>query len=248
VGHKQEAPLKRRLAVVSIVVGALVVPTGARADLGDAVNGVSRALEGIAGVLARIRHAVEQTQYRLEMVYPWSTTQTIQPVFAPVRSMAQEIADLSREWRFHGETQRFWEGLFGEGARLGKSQWSALFGAPPKSFRADIDELMDATSVLGANVAASRLRATAPRHRFWDGLYALTRNGYVDQSAGLAERHMALGAAGLGGVLVEQGETLTAELSILNLRHEDNQYRKRLEQQFALDTYAGLATLAGGKQ
>lgn len=236
---------RRRPLVLATL--ALTLAQAAFADLDSAIGDLTKALGGVAEKLETINRKVSQTADRLEMVYPESTKDALAPLFAPVRSLTQEAQSLSNQWRFEGDTDAIWRGVFGGGPRVAKESWQAVFGAPPPSYRADIDELMDATAVLGVNVVASRMEATTPQHKFWDGLYALTRNGYKDQSAGLAERHMALGMAGVGRVLVEQGETLSSELALASLRFQENRYRKRLQETAGLKAYSDLATLGGGR-
>ena len=210
----------------------------ARADVGSAVEDLKAMLAGVLGDIAK---SVVETQRKLEDVYPISTIHPLHPVFAPSRGFSEEVAEASEGFAFNGDVDRLFQGTFGIGPRVGKETWQGIFGAPPRSYRADVDELLDVTAVLGMNVATSRMRESHPQHKFWNDLYHVTRGGQQDQSAGMAERHMALGIAGIGRVLVEQGETLTGELVLTNLRHQDAEYRRRLALGAALSDYATIA-------
>ncbi len=219
----------------------LIVVLAASAAWADIEGAVLRMREILGPVLGDISTAVVETRDKLEEVYPPSTTEALHPVFAAVRSLSQEALEVSGEFTFEGDAGRIVEGVFGAGERVGKESWQAVFGAPPSSYRSDIDELMDVTAVLGLNVVTSRVRESRPQHEFWNALYQVTRGGQLDQSAGLAERHMALGMAGIGRVLVEQGETLTSELALLSLRQQEAEYRRRLARGAAIADYAAFA-------
>lgn len=186
----------------------------------------------------------KKTAIKLEEVYPASTKKSIKLAFARPGTLPEKWQAAQQEFTLEGDTDAFVRGVFGSGERVGKETWQALFGAPPRSYRTDIDELMDVTGVLGVGVVTSRVRESSTQDKFWSDLQDATRSGGDDQSAGLAERHMAIGMAGLGGEFSAQGEILTSDLALRNLRHQDRQFRRRLALGSALSVYEAF----GGRE
>ncbi len=233
--------MKRTALAVTYVAAAAMFAMGsayaADDDFENAMNGVQ---EVLAGVLKDIKDSVVATQRKLEAVYPESTKKPMKLRFSGAESLAGQAGAAASQFELDGDARQLVADVFGAGTPLSRSTWQNLFGAPP-TFRNDVAELLDVSAVLGMNVVAARVRESHQQKEFWDDLAHETARGGDDQGAGLAERHMAIGMAGIGRVMIEQSETLSSELALLSLRQQEIQSRRRIAAAAAFAPYAALA-------
>jgi hypothetical protein len=245
----------KRLVAAGLVVALLTgAAKTARADWEDVavLLRIVSVLGEVRSTLARINDLVEVTKNTLANVYPDATMDEIRQIFYGVRSITEEIGALSCGWQFNNPVRRFFDGVLGGGARICKNEWRSMFGAPPPTYNADLEEYYDALGTLNANAVASRIREARKQHEFWDGLLERTRisrdaDQNNAQSAGMAERYTALGVAGLGNVLVQQGESESLSLKLATMRFMHERMRRRLDTEMAVNIYASIADLEGAQ-
>jgi hypothetical protein len=237
--------LKRTLALVLTL--SLIAVT--RSSAGPFETGI---LAKIVATLALIERTlretnivVQETRERLSQVYPKDVVRAIDKTFASIRSISDEVASLSCGWRFSPRVQRLWEGIFA-GRRICRNEWSALFGSPPPYVLQDIDEYFDYQATRRLNMVATRVERGQGQNDFLTWLFSEAERGREPDgsgpaSPGYSQRLSALGAAALGNVLLEEGDTRTAELELRQERANDARYRKRLGTELAIDVYGQLA-------
>jgi hypothetical protein len=244
---KERAMTRRLLAVtvIAVVLCGVAAPSWAGFAEDVALARIIAILHGISSTMRDINDVIRSTRDTLDAVYPAEALSEIRQVFNEVRSIEGEITALSCDWRFSAPVQRFWDGIF-RGLRLCKGEWQAVFGAPPRTALQDLDEYEDYQGVRRMNMVASRVESGKEQQDFLKWLFDEAEKGR-DPAAdkrygpGYSQRLSALGAAALGNVLLEQGDTLTAELELEQERVNAARLRKRLQTEFAVDVYGALA-------
>jgi hypothetical protein len=242
--------VKRLAATAVVVVLLFAVRVGAGPLESGFLARIAATLALIERTLRQTNEVVSATRDRLAEVYPDNALRPIERLFERARSIKDEVEALSCSWQFSLRVQRLWQGLF-QGARLCKAEWRALFGAPPRYVLQDLDEYFDYSATRRLNMVATRVERGRPQQEFLEWLLTEAERGRDPGeggkfSPGYSQRLSALGAAALGNVLLEEGDTLTAELELAQEQVNDRRYRKRLETELALDVYAQLAGKAPG--
>jgi hypothetical protein len=206
-------------------------------------------LKNLHDKMEKIRGYINETRETLNDVYPESVMDEIQQIFYGVRSIASEVNSLSCGWKFNAPVRRFWDGVFNGGPKVCKPSWQALFGLPVEgAVDSDLQEMFDSMGTLSMSVVGTRIHETEKQHKFWTDLYYDTKRaktGRFAQGVGLAERHMAIGIAGLGNLMVQQGEVQAVELQALQARWSNTLRKERLETDYALQIYGHLADMGG---
>jgi hypothetical protein len=201
-------------------------------------------LRGMERTLQTIREAVTATRDTLELVYPPQALQAIQQVFDEVRTIRDEVGAISCGWRFSLRTERLWTGLF-RGVRLCKPEFLQLFGAPPQYVLQDIDEYFDYSATRRLNMVATRIERGPHQQEFLRWLLAEAEQGRTGEDdphgPGYSQRLSAVGAAALGNVLLEEGDTMTAQLELAQERANDKRLRQKMSADLSLDLYRRLA-------
>jgi hypothetical protein len=209
-------------------------------------------LEQIAATLAQVERTlrdtntvVQATKDRLALVYPPDVIRTISRAFASVGSIADEVKALACDWRFSPRVLRLWQGIFA-GLRICKNEWAALFGTAPPYVLGDLDEFFDYQATRRLNMVATRVERGPGQQDFLNWLLAEAERGRSPDgsgpaSPGYSQRLSAIGSAALGNVLLEAGDTETAELELRQERSNEQRYRQRLTTELALDVYTQLA-------
>ena len=239
----------RKRSIVLLVFAVVIV--GMFAPPASAGPGENAVLVQIIGVLRtmhttlkEIREAMESTRDSLNRAYPFRTLNPILHVFDEVRSIRDEVEAISCSWRFSLRTERLWEGLF-RGVRLCKPEFRQLFGAPPSYVLGDLDEYMDYSATRRLNMVATRVERGPRQQEFLRWLLFEAERGRTSESepygAGYSQRLSAVGAATLGNVLLEQGDTITAQLELAQERANDKRLRQKMAADLSLDLYRRLA-------
>lgn len=210
-------------------------------------------LQRIEQTLGDINDHVARTKEKLFNVYPETVLRRIDTFFEPVDSIKREVEKLACAWRFTPRVSRLRHALFGGGSFC-RSDWNLVFGAPAPAVGWDLESYYDWSAVRRLNLIKTRnetssLRAEEAR---WLATEALQGRQPWDPtrpySPGYAQRLSALGAAQLGNVMVEMGDTQTAMLELDQEELNDKRRRRLLDHQAAVLVYSGLATLQGSPQ
>lgn len=239
--------MKRAMVALMVLalVGGMVTPSWAGPGEWAALTAIIDTLHDIYATMARINDVLRKTRDTLDAVYPAEALQEIQQVFTQIRSIEDEVRAISCDWNFSLPIRRFWDGIFG-GRKLCKPEWQAVFGSPPASVLKDLDEYYDYQGVRRMNMVASRVESEKEHQDFLEWLFAEAEKGRdpaadLKYGPGYSQRLSALGASALGNLLLEQGDTLTAELELAQERVSESRLRKRLQTEFAVDVFAQLA-------
>ena len=238
--------MKRPLAVSFFALALAIAPRAWAGPLEWAqLAAIIDTLRKIHTTLQDINTFVRSTRDTLELVYPPAALREITQVFDQVDTIKDEVKGLSCGWRFGVSVQRLWDGVF-SGQRLCKTEWQAVFGAPPQSVLQDLDEFQDYQAVRRLNMVTSRVEAGPKNEEFLGWLMEEAEKGRdpgaeAKYGPGYSQRLSAVGAAALGSVLLEQGDILTAELELAQERINEKRLRRKLETELALGWLEALA-------
>lgn len=241
--------MKRTLALVLALTLIGVTSSSAGPFESGILARIVATLALIEKTLRETNMVVQATRDRLSQVYPKGAIYAIDKAFASVRSISEEVASLSCGWKFSPRVRRLWEGIFA-GRRICRNEWSALFGSPPPYVLQDIDEYFDYQATRRLNMVATRVERGQGQKDFLAWLFEEAERGRNPDgtgpaSPGYSQRLSALGAAALGNVLLEEGDTRTAELELRQERANDARYRQRLGIELSIDVYGQLAAPPG---
>jgi hypothetical protein len=207
-------------------------------------------LERIDATLANINGVVEDMKEKFRKVYPDRAVRQIETFFEPVDSIKAEVEKLACNWRFTPRVEKLRLALF-SGGSFCRSEWNLLFGTPAPTAGWDLENYYDWSSVRRLNLIKTRhekspLRAAEAQ---WLATEATRGRDPWDPtkpfSPGYSQRLSALGAAQLGNVMVEAGDTQTALLELDQEALDDKRHRRLLEHQAAATIYLDLARRQG---
>jgi hypothetical protein len=235
------------LVCTALIFGSLVPSATAGPGENAVLIEIIAVLRTMHETLTRIREAVASTRETLNFVYPPRVLEQIEHVVDQVRTIQDEVEQISCGWQFSLRTERLWEGLF-RGARLCRPEFRDLFGAPPDYVLQDLDEYFDYSATRRLNMVATRVERGPRQQEFLRWLLAEAEHGRnVDgepYGPGYSQRLSAVGAAALGNVLLEEGDTLTAQLELAQERANDKRLRQKMAAELSLDLYRRLAIQA----
>ena len=202
-------------------------------------------LRKVHATLQDINTFVRSTRDTLNLVYPPAALREIKEVFGQVATIKDEVRELSCGWHFSMSVQRLWDGIF-SGQRLCRPEWQAVFGAPPPSVFQDLDEFQDYQGVRRMNMVTSRVEAGPRNQEFLGWLLEEAEKGREPGAEekygpGYSQRLSAVGAAALGNVLLEQGDTLTAELELVQERVNEKRLQRKLRTELAVGWLGAMA-------
>jgi hypothetical protein len=127
--------------------------------------------------LREVNDTVWQVRDRLDTMFPWAALHEIESDFRQVRTIQQQIADLSCAWRFSLRTQILKNGLFGFGP-LCRREYQAVFGAPVLSPDQDLAEFRQWQGVVRLNQVRDTLAASEKWTEAANWLGSEARRGY----------------------------------------------------------------------
>jgi hypothetical protein len=240
--------------LAGIVVAVLLLgSSGVSADPGSwgQLAQIILWLERIDGTLKEINEMVDGVKSKLYVVYPGSVLRTIDTVFEPVDSIMREVDKLACDWRFTPRVDRLRLALFGGGSFC-RSDWNVVFGPPSVTAGWDMESYYDWSAVRRLNLIKTRNEKGSLRADEAHWLVEEARKGRdpadptQPYSPGYAQRLSALGAAEIGNVMVEMGDTQTAMLELDQEALNEKRRRRLLDHQAAYMVYAGLTTLQDG--
>lgn len=243
--------MKRRLLIgmvcIALMLGSLAPPAAAGPGESAVLIQIIAILRTMHNTLKSIHLAVESTRDTLNLVYPARALRQIEHVFDQVRTIRDEVEQISCGWHFSQRTERLWEGLF-VGARLCRPEFQSLFGAPPQYVLRDLDEYFDYSATRRLNMVGTRVERGPRQQEFLRWLLAEAERGRAvlgePYGPGYSQRLSAVGAAALGNVLLEEGDTLTAQLELAQERANDRRLRQKMAAELSLDLYRRLAIQA----
>jgi len=241
----------RKRVLAGIV--AVVLLFGSSAASADPSNWAHLAqiilwLERIDSTLRDINDLIDGVKEKLFIVYPEGALREIQTFFEPVDSIRTELEKLSCAWRFTPRVDRLRLALYGGGSFC-RSDWNIVFGPPTLTTDWDLEGYYDFSAVRRLNLIKTRNEKSAQRadEAHWLATETLKGRNPLDPtqpySPGYAQRLSALGAAQLGNLMVEMGDTQTAMLELDQEVLNDRRRRRLLDHQTATLVYAGLTTL-----
>jgi hypothetical protein len=241
----------RKRWLVGLVVSLFLL--GASGASADPTNWAQLAqiiltLQRIDATLSDINDLISRTKEKIYMVYPEGALRRIQTVFEPVDSIKQEVEKLACSWKFTPRVNRLRVALFGGGSFC-RSDWNLVFGPPVAGAGWDLESYYDWSAVRRLNLIKTRNEKSPLRadEAHWLATEAITGRDPWDPtqpySPGYAQRLSALGAAELGNVMVEMGDTQTAMLDLDQEALNDKRRRRLLDHAAATLVYAGLTTL-----
>jgi hypothetical protein len=205
-------------------------------------------LERIDATLRDINELVDGVKEKLFVVYPEGALREIRAVFEPVDSIQTELGKLSCAWRFTPRVDRLRLALYAGGSFC-RSDWNVVFGPPTLTTDWDLEGYYDFSAVRRLGLIRARNQKSAMRadEAHWLVTEALKGRNPLDPtepySPGYAQRLSALGAAQLGNLMVEMGDTQTAMLELDQEALNDRRRRRLLDHQTSTLVYAGLTTL-----
>ncbi len=205
-------------------------------------------LEQIDGTLRDINTMIDSVRSKLSIVYPGGALRTITSIFEPVDSIKREVEKLACTWRFTPRVEKLRLALFGGGSFC-RSDWNVLFGPPSVTASWDLESYYDWSAVRRLNLIKTRNEKSSARadEAAWLVNEARTGRDPADPtqpfSPGYSQRLSALGAAEIGNVMVEMGDTQTAMLELDQETLNDKRHRRLLDNQAAALVYTGLTTL-----
>jgi hypothetical protein len=205
-------------------------------------------LERIDQALADINDLADGVKEKFALVYPENALRKIETVFEPVDSIKREVEKLACPWRFTPRVNKLRVALFGGGSFC-RSDWNLMFGPPVAGAGWDLESYYDWSAVRRLNLIKTRNEKSPLRadEAHWLTTEAIRGRESWDltqpYSPGYAQRLSALGAAELGNVMVEMGDTQTAMLDLDQEALNDKRRRRLLDHEAATMVYAGLTTL-----
>lgn len=208
----------------------------------------------IERVIGHMRAIATDIKTKLDDVYPDKVIRHIPIYFEPVKSLQAEIGELSTLWEFSPRVNRLKRALY-DGEDFCRDDYRALYGLPPMTADADLEEFEDWQAVTDIKVLSDHVSSSQKRADTAHWLMNETLQGtpYGDPSLkyspGYSNRLAALGAAQLGNLLAESGKLQQRELELAHTRFIRRKRRERYVTDFTLQGYALLAgmPLAGGE-
>jgi hypothetical protein len=242
--------MRRRWLAGLVVAVFLFGSTGASADPSNwaQLAQIILTLQRIDAVLSDVNDLISRTKEKLFLVYPEAAVRRIETVFEPVDSVKREVEKLACDWRFTPRVNRLRVALFGGGSFC-RSDWNLVFGPPVAGAGWDLESYYDWSAVRRLNLIKTRNEKSTLRaeEAAWLASEAIAGRDPWDPtkpySPGYAQRLSALGAAELGNVMVEMGDTQTAMLDLDQEALNDKRRRRLLDHEAATLVYAGLTTL-----
>jgi hypothetical protein len=110
-------------------------------------------------------------------MFPWDALREIESDFREVRTIQQQITELSCTWRFSLRVQMLRNGLMGVGP-LCRKEYQAVFGAPPLSPDQDLAEFRQWQGVVRLNQVRDTLAASERWTEAANWLGREARRGY----------------------------------------------------------------------
>ncbi len=213
--------MKRRYLAVLVIV---VLMLGSRSSSADPANWGQLAqivawLRQIDATLANVNGLVKDIKTKFADVYPRDVVRQIGTALEPVDSIKTEVEKLACNWRFTPRVEQLRLALF-QGGSFCRQDWNALFGAPTLTVDWDLEQYYDWSAVRRLNLIRTRYEKGPERaaEAAWlareAGLGRDPLDGTKPYSPGYSQRLSALGAAELGNVMVETGDTQTAMLEL----------------------------------
>jgi hypothetical protein len=244
--------MRRRWIAALVVAALLVVSPGASADPANwaQLGQIILWLERINQTMRDVNDTVDGIKQKVNDVYPDGALRTIQTLFEPVDSIKREVEKLACNWRLTPRVEKLRLALYGGGSFC-RSEWDLIFGAPTVTVDWDLESYYDWSAVRRLNLVKTRNEKSAKRadEAQWLVTEALRGRDPWDPtnpySPGYAQRLSALGAAQLGNVMVEMGDTQTAMLELDQEALNDKRRRRLLDHQAANLVYLGLAQRRG---
>jgi hypothetical protein len=242
--------MKRRWLAGLVVAVFLFGSSGASADPSNwaQLGQIILWLQRIDATLRDINEVVDGVREKLFIVYPAGALRHIETFFEPVDSIKAEVEKLACAWRFTPRVDRLRLALYGGGSFC-RADWNVVFGPPTLTTDWDLESYYDWSAVRRLNLIKTRNEKSALRadEAHWLATEALKGRNPLDPtqpySPGYAQRLSALGAAQLGNLMVEMGDTQTAMLELDQEALNDKRRRRLLDHQTATLVYAGLTTL-----
>jgi len=244
--------MKRRWLAGLVVAVLLLGSSGASADPSNwaQLGQIILWLQRIDQTLRDINDIVDSVKEKLSIVYPNGALRQIETFFEPVDSIKREVEKLACSWKFTPRVNRLRLALFGGGSFC-RADWNLVFGPPVATVDWDLESYYDWSAVRRLNLIKTRNEKSALRadEAHWLATEALKGRPDLDPtkpySPGYSQRLSALGAAELGNVMVEMGDTQTAMLELDQEALNDKRRRRLLDHSAATLVYAGLTTLQG---
>ena len=244
--------MRRRWLAGFVIVVFLFGASGASADPSNwaQLAQIIVTLQRMDQTLRDINDLVDSVKEKLFIVYPQGALRRIETVFEPVDSIKREVEKLACTWRFTPRVNRLRLALFGGGSFC-RSDWNLVFGPPTATVDSDLESYYDWSAVRRLNLINTRNEKSALRadEAHWLSTEALKGRDPLDPtqpySPGYSQRLSALGAAEIGNVMVEMGDTQTAMLDLDQEALNDKRWRRLLDHEAATFLYAGLTTLQG---
>jgi hypothetical protein len=244
--------MKRRWLAGLVVAVLLFGSSGASADPSNwaQLGQIILWLQRIDHTLRDINDLVDSVKEKLFIVYPEGALRRIETFFEPVDSVKREVEKLACTWKFTPRVDRLRLALYGGGSFC-RNDWNIVFGPPTVTVDWDRESYYDWSAVRRLNLIKTRNEKSALRadEAHWLATEALKGRNPWDPtkpySPGYAQRLSALGAAELGNVMVEMGDTQTAMLELDQEALNDKRRRRLLDHSSASLVYAGLTTLKG---
>jgi hypothetical protein len=244
--------MRRRSIGALLVVMLLAWSPGAQADPTNwpQLAQILLWLERIDSTMRNINDTVDGIKQKVADVYPDSALRTIGTLFEPVDSIKAEVEKLACNWRFTPRVEKLRVALY-KGGSFCRSDWDLLFGPPGIRADWDLESYYDWSAVRRLNLIKTRNEKGPDRaaEAQWLASEALRGNDPWDPtkpySPGYAQRLSALGAAQLGNVMVEMGDTQTAMLELDQEALNDKRRRRLMDHHAASLIYMGLSQRSG---
>ena len=205
-------------------------------------------LERMHTTVKNIRGVTEDIRTKLQRVWPERALRPILTYLQPVRSIRDEIQQLSCSWQFSVRMERIRTGVFA-GQGFCKREWEAVFGTPVPGWSKDLEDYQDWSAVRRMNAIGTHVtqnekwaqQAAWLTHEAVKGTTNPADDQGPDGRPGYAQRLAALGSAQLGQLMVESGKLQAYELELAQERLNDKRRKRRLDDAFAYGTYRMLA-------
>jgi hypothetical protein len=245
--------MRKRWLAGLVVTLFLLGASGASADPASwaPLVQILATLQRIDQVLADINDLADGVKQKFALVYPENALRKIATVFEPVDSIKREVEKLACPWRFTPRVNKLRVALFGGGSFC-RSDWNLVFGPPVAGAGWDLESYYDWSAVRRLNLIKTRNEKSPLRadEAHWLSTEAVRGRESWDltqpYSPGYSQRLSALGAAELGNLMVEMGDTQTAMLDLDQEALNDKRRRRLLDHQAAALFYAGLSTFRDG--
>jgi hypothetical protein len=140
------------------------------AEIADALKQAYQTLREVNDTVWRVRD-------RLDTMFPWGALHEIESDFREIRTIQQQLTDLSCSWRFSPRMQILKDGLLGVGP-LCRREYQAVFGAPVLSPDQDLAEFQQWQGVVRLNQVRDTLAASEGWTEAANWLGREARRGY----------------------------------------------------------------------